>query len=370
MFNGIEFHIDPSEGYILKVSAATQWDMNIPTGALLAATEQKFGSATGVSPSLTINVSESMTAANVSNVRLTDVTSTAAKVTWIGNNDVAAQIRYGKASNGLTHYVSYQPGEFNGGAAAQYIMGLEPETEYVYEIVSNGVTYNDNGKPYTFTTAKVDIGTPYTVFGRLVDERGEPLTGAMVYLEAKRDNDVSGIIAGVTNEFGSWDVNLANLKMADGEVFRWKSGDELRITAVYGSASTSFRTLVSGESPQNVVRVSDSDASALNNNEVARVALPKAFALGQNYPNPFNPSTTIAYDIPDSETHGVQVQLKVYNVRGQVIKTLVNETKDAGHYVVQWDGNNDNGETVSSGVYFYRIKAGDFVTTRKMVMLK
>jgi hypothetical protein len=367
---GTDFHIDASEGYILQVSAGTQWDINAPAAVVIANASQKFDNLSGgVTPSLTLDVSDANLSGGVSNMRLSDVTSVAAKISWIGGIN-ATKIRYGKASQGITHYVDYLSDEGLSGAGVQVLKGLDPETEYIYEIVSNGVTYDNNGKPFTFSTSKIGIGNTYTVYGRMVDENGEPLAGALVYLESKRDDVLSRMVASVSGEDGTWLVNLANLKTSDGEVYEWKKGDELRISAVYGSASTSFRTLVSGQSPQNVVRISDTDAASQDKDQVARVNLPKAFALGQNYPNPFNPSTTIAYDIPDDQASSVQVQLKVYNVRGQVIKTLVNSAKDAGHYVVQWDGRNDNGEAISSGVYFYRIKAGDFVTTRKMVLLK
>ena len=99
-----------------------------------------------------------------------------------------------------------------------------------------------------------------------------------------------------------------------------------------------------------------------------KAVLPKAFALGQNYPNPFNPSTTIAYDIPEGKE--VQVRLNIYNVRGQLVRTLVDEVKSEGAYQIQWDGSSNNGQKVSSGVYFYRLVAGEFNQTRKMVILK
>jgi hypothetical protein len=99
-----------------------------------------------------------------------------------------------------------------------------------------------------------------------------------------------------------------------------------------------------------------------------KALLPKAFAMSQNYPNPFNPSTTIAYDIP--EGNNVQVQLNVYNMRGQLVRTLVDESKSEGSYQIQWDGSDNYGRRVSSGIYFYRIKAGEFSNTRKMVILK
>jgi ligand-binding sensor domain-containing protein len=97
-------------------------------------------------------------------------------------------------------------------------------------------------------------------------------------------------------------------------------------------------------------------------------ALPKAFSLAQNVPNPFNPSTTISYSVP--EGNPVHVSLKLYDIRGRQICTLVDELRDAGVYNVFWDGTDEVGRRVSSGVYFYRIQAGDFVQTRKMVLLK
>ncbi len=99
-----------------------------------------------------------------------------------------------------------------------------------------------------------------------------------------------------------------------------------------------------------------------------KVVLPKLFAMGQNYPNPFNPSTTVAFDIPEGKE--VNVRLNVYNMRGQLIRTLVNEVKSEGSYQIQWDGADNYGRRVSSGVYFYRITTGEFSQTRKMVLLK
>jgi len=97
--------------------------------------------------------------------------------------------------------------------------------------------------------------------------------------------------------------------------------------------------------------------------------LPKAFSLSQNIPNPFNPSTTISYCIPEGKM--VDVTLRIYNVRGQLIKSLVDVPRQyPGEYHVFWDGRTAIGETVASGVYFYRLQAGDYVKTRKMVILK
>jgi flagellar hook assembly protein FlgD len=94
--------------------------------------------------------------------------------------------------------------------------------------------------------------------------------------------------------------------------------------------------------------------------------LPLTFDLKQNYPNPFNPSTIISYQVPQSEL----VNLEVYNALGQKVRTLVNEVQETGHYQIAWNGNNDSGTQLASGIYFYRISAGSFVKVMKMVLLR
>ncbi len=100
--------------------------------------------------------------------------------------------------------------------------------------------------------------------------------------------------------------------------------------------------------------------------DVSRANLPTEFKLGQNYPNPFNPSTTISYELPQASN----VNLAIYNLRGQLIRTLVDRPEAPGRYEVVWDGTSDNGSRVSSGVYIYRIQAGHFVTTKKLILMK
>lgn len=94
--------------------------------------------------------------------------------------------------------------------------------------------------------------------------------------------------------------------------------------------------------------------------------VPKEFMLSQNYPNPFNPSTTIRYEIPKSS----KVVIKVYNMLGQEVRTLVNGNKDRGRYEIVWDGRNQFGNQISSGVYLYRLEAGKVVKTKKMLFIK
>ena len=90
-------------------------------------------------------------------------------------------------------------------------------------------------------------------------------------------------------------------------------------------------------------------------------------ALHANVPNPFNPVTTIAYDVPAG---GADVTITVFDVRGALVRTLVSAHRSAGQYTVQWNGDDSRGERAVSGVYFYRMTAGSFVETRKMVLVK
>jgi len=94
--------------------------------------------------------------------------------------------------------------------------------------------------------------------------------------------------------------------------------------------------------------------------------LPKEFSLSQNHPNPFNPSTIIDFALPTR----ADVSINIYNVLGQKIKTLVNKEYNAGYYKETWDGTVENGALAASGIYFYKIDAGEFTATKKMILLK
>jgi hypothetical protein len=99
---------------------------------------------------------------------------------------------------------------------------------------------------------------------------------------------------------------------------------------------------------------------------------PVAFELGQNYPNPFNPSTTIKFTLPSPNDGGavLPANLKIYNVLGKVVRTLVDEPMAPGVHHEVWDGRDEQGNKVASGIYFYRLRAGDFQQTKKMVLMK
>jgi lysophospholipase L1-like esterase len=99
---------------------------------------------------------------------------------------------------------------------------------------------------------------------------------------------------------------------------------------------------------------------------VVDVAAPTTFELSQNYPNPFNPTTQIRYQLPQA----VQVSLTIYNMLGQEVRKLVNGQQPAGYHTAVWDGRDSAGRRVPSGVYHYRLQAGNFTVTKRMLMAK
>ena len=94
--------------------------------------------------------------------------------------------------------------------------------------------------------------------------------------------------------------------------------------------------------------------------------IPLKYLLHQNYPNPFNPVTTLRYDLPEDAL----VNITIYDMMGRQISTLVSSLQSTGYKLIQWNGTNNAGQPVSAGVYLYRIEAGEFRQTKKMVLLK
>jgi hypothetical protein len=100
------------------------------------------------------------------------------------------------------------------------------------------------------------------------------------------------------------------------------------------------------------------------------VQLPTGYRLSQNYPNPFNPSTTIRFDLPGNEGEQQDVTVVVYDMRGRRVRTLVDSRLETGTHMIHWNGRDDRGEPVASGIYLYTLKAGTERITRKMTVLK
>jgi hypothetical protein len=152
-------------------------------------------------------------------------------------------------------------------------------------------------------------------------------------------------------------------------------GDEFRVMVISKEAvplptDGSYLFSFSGEGYDTVeISLADQQGELMSvRQESDGSSLPPRYSLYQNYPNPFNPSTSIRYFVGGDTP--VEVSLKIYNVAGQLVRTLLNDRKSPGEYDVIWNGKNESGQEVSSGMYFYKLQVSDYTETKKMVLLR
>lgn len=205
------------------------------------------------------------------------------------------------------------------------------------------VSYNEIfGKQTTVQDSKVD---PDRTLGFSLDEPNKDTT----YTTTNVSNAGGIATTEVTTiiQKASWKNNIYNVsyKRIYSEEERWgEPGANLTRRDV--TCTVSLYLSYTGDPPTGV--------------KAEKQMAPAVFALNQNYPNPFNPSTTIRYQLPKSSN----VTLRIFNALGQLVATLVNERKEAGYYQVRWNAN------VPSGIYFYRLQAGESEETKKMIVLR
>lgn len=167
----------------------------------------------------------------------------------------------------------------------------------------------------------------------------KPVNDAIVYV--KSGDLYYGY--GITNSKGEYIINSIPL------------GDYILVVHRIGASSATRNVNLTMEGLTNVIFNLEEAPFIISNNT------PKEYELSQNYPNPFNPATTIKYAVPVTG----QVMMSVYNSMGQLVKVLVNEVQTSGAYNVSFDGSD-----LASGVYLYRLEAGNFIETKKMILVK
>ena len=174
--------------------------------------------------------------------------------------------------------------------------------------------------------------------------------------------DVPDFSADVFFKYSDESLNIAGIDEEDLTVSFYDSIDigGFKWHIIPGSIDINNNTIRVSTSHFSLWAFSNSDSDIFNKN------IPFDFSLSQNFPNPFNPETTINFFLPISS----DIILNIYNIRGQLIRKLVSGQLNAGEHLQIWDGRNDIGIIVSSGIYFARLKAGKFTAIRRMTFLK
>jgi hypothetical protein len=219
-------------------------------------------------------------------------------------------------------------------------------------------------------------GVSFDILTRVTTGGATPIAGGLFVAEGLVPGKatIGGLLQGVPDRLFGLELAPAGLPWVDASPIEGTigAGDSARITVYWhGVLSTEVQLDgyfgISSNDPQTPVENVHLRLDVITGVEGPQAdALPTKYALHPNFPNPFNPSTTIKYDLKEAG----KVSLKIYNVLGQEVRTLVSGAHTAGFKSVVWDGRNNAGQAVSSGIYVYRLETSGFVKSRKMMLIK
>lgn len=314
---------------------------------------------------LIVQIPEDSVTLEITIVQILNVTDSSFDMVWATNELSTSQVYYGQTT--ALGYSSSLNASLSTGHAVR-VTGLLPETAYYMRAASRDSRGNEVQSPYYQIATQAAVAPPVAI-NDLEATTGEQ--NGEIDLRWTVPGEVVSYAIGYSSEIiNEINWNLATLcdnppVPADSGTMQSYTLCDLEFGEVYYIAVVSFRA----DSTMSLLSNVDSAVSKFS--IIADVedddnGLPSDFELAQNYPNPFNPSTTIEFSIPTSS----HVRLTVFNSRGQIVEVLANEIMAAGQHAVMWDGTGSGSGKVSSGVYFYRVEAGDYVDSRKMVLTK
>jgi hypothetical protein len=246
--------------------------------------------------------------------------------------------------------VSIFPAEFQQKAAPT--MDLYKSATVAAATISEGIV--DRGKLVTITLSAGGLKNVYGADIALTYDRDQ-----LSPVSITATGEAANAVTASSMKDGMLRIELASANgiNSDGALFEitFQAADDIRGNIKSPIAFSKFQ-------------INEMDMRAqTSNGDINIKGKPVSFGLDQNYPNPFNPSTTISYQVPDDGQH---VKIDIYNMAGQLVRTLVDGNQAAGEYKAVWDGRNAYGQQVSTGTYFFRMMANNFVSVKKMLLVK
>ena len=286
------------------------------------------------------------------------------QITLSHNDSIAADV----TCSG-TGFFSYDITAYDAAVLLRYVVGY-PVTScigtWVFEYVPGDAPLQKYAPEVCFpklTASHLNEDFEAVIVGDVTQNFGSPKVVATTPDVAFRGREAKIVMSG--------DVYSATLELVgvmardvivEGMEYEWRSADNVtKIAIATAEPVTNAAVTVVLESGQSLELFGYVNGTSFATRTEKVPVIPTEFTLAQNYPNPFNPVTSIDFGLPENS----EVTITVYNVLGQVVTDLVNGEMDAGYHKVVWDASN-----MASGVYFYRIAAGDFTTTKRMVLMK
>lgn len=331
---------------------------------------------------------ESTAPSNIVDLQFQNVTPTSVTLIWHAPGDDGTvgtaseyDIRYSTEPITLANWndaelVSGEPPPAAAGTAQSYIVsGLNADTKYYFAIRSADEVPNWSGLSNVVETDTEDDVAPSAIMDLSAVTGDE---GGQISLSwtAPGDNGDEGIASAYLILYSKDTITTGNWEQADLCVSPPdpKPAGAQQVCVLgnldpgreYCIAVKSIDDTENMSELSNVSFAMSNTGLILDTDDDQFAELPEEFGLEQNYPNPFNPSTTISYALP-STSH---VRIDIYNVLGRLTNRLVDETQTSGIHSISWDGDDLAGNKVSSGIYFYRIIAGNFTDTKKMMLVQ
>jgi hypothetical protein len=281
----------------------------------------------------------------------------------IGIKAISFIVCYDKGQNNFINYMPDFPKNSPANLTVQGGAGYMIVMKELRTVSFTGTAWGNVPASPPHLIAKSDsIRTPlFAISGRVLREDGTPLDGLELVVKNLRTGQQVLTTTGAVGEEGRYVVTLADLTGNSAA----QAGDVLEVAVV--SQVESYR----GEPIRVMLEKEAIMENRINLAALVVLPIPKASALLQNYPNPFNPETWIPYQL----ARDANVTIQIYNLKGILVRTLHLGQKAAGFYLdktraAYWDGSNQNGEPVASGLYFYTIHAGALTATKRLLVLK
>jgi len=231
-----------------------------------------------------------------------------------------------------------------------------------FVVDANTVILDNNNNPIKFTDLKI---------GLIVEIRADrQADGTLLATKIKIEDRMN--IQGMVSSLDKRSLSVAGIAVAFDANTQFRDQNNRPLTSQDLRIGEFVEVQTVQQTPNSLAAVSVKKTGTLTTvaTDQSSNGLPKNFVLQQNYPNPFNPSTAIRFAVPALQGAQQAVTLRIYNVMGQVVRTLMNQSFAPGSYIAVWNGENDRGVKVSSGVYFYELQAGNFVFVKRMILAK